>query len=212
MYYTFRMIILNFLSFFLFFACLQKISWLTKQGYSGEYIAEVISSDALNEKAEDALTTKQKDQADVHNQAINQDLKAAQDAAKAATGAAKGVLGGMVGLGGSLLGKNAPKMPAGGGQQPGPGGLLKPGQQPAGKIPTGGQPGGPMAAGNKQATSEANKPEAAEDKHVKFADADGEASKHKSTFVKHINKTRTMSAKQKWDWAFDKILQVGGDK
>ena len=27
-------------------------------------------------------------------------------------------------------------------------------------------------------------------------------------FVKHINKTRTMSGKQKWDWAFDKILMV----
>ena len=82
---------------------------------------------------------------------------------------------------------------------------LKPGQQP--------QPGPPGI--QKQATAAgdaANKPEAAEDKHVKFADADGEASKHKSTFVKHINKTRTMSAKQKWDWAFDKILQVGGDK
>ena len=70
--------------------------------YSGEYIAEVISSDALNEKAEPDPSTKQ--ETDVHNQAINQDLKAAQDAAKAASGAAKGVLGGMVGLGGSLLG------------------------------------------------------------------------------------------------------------
>ena len=84
---------------------------------------------------------------------------------------------------------------------------LKPGQQPqpaGGKVPGGGPPGI-----QKQAGDAANKPEAAEDKHVKFADADGEASKHKSTFVKHINKTRTMSAKQKWDWAFDKILQVG---
>ncbi len=31
---------------------------------------------------------------------------------------------------------------------------------------------------------------------------------HKPTFVKHLNKTRTMSPKQKWDWAFDKILMV----
>ena len=182
---------------FLFFSfALQKISWLTKQGYSGEYIAEVISSDALNDKMEDQHPQQHED---VHNQAINQDLKAAQDAAKAATGAAKGVLGGMVGLGGSLLGKNAPKVPGTAGGQP----PLKPGQQQP--QPTG-KPGG--LAGKQVTVDAANKPEA-EDKHVKFADADGEASKHKSTFVKHINKTRTMSAKQKWDWAFDKILQVG---
>lgn len=31
---------------------------------------------------------------------------------------------------------------------------------------------------------------------------------HKPNFVKHLNKTRTMSAKQKWEWAFDKILVV----
>ena len=31
---------------------------------------------------------------------------------------------------------------------------------------------------------------------------------HKPNFVKHLNKTRTMSAKQKWEWAFDKILTV----
>lgn len=31
---------------------------------------------------------------------------------------------------------------------------------------------------------------------------------HKPKFVKHLNKTRTMSAKQKWEWAFDKILTV----
>ena len=30
----------------------------------------------------------------------------------------------------------------------------------------------------------------------------------KPNFVKHINKTRTMSSRQKWDWAFDKILMV----
>ncbi len=33
---------------------------------------------------------------------------------------------------------------------------------------------------------------------------------HKPKFVKHLNKTRTMSAKQKWEWAFDKILTVSG--
>ena len=50
-----------------------------------------------------------------------------------------------------------------------------------------------------------------EDKHVKFAEGIKQ-SEHKPAFVKHINKTRTMSAKQKWDWAFDKILQVGTKK
>lgn len=30
----------------------------------------------------------------------------------------------------------------------------------------------------------------------------------KPKFVKHINKTRTMSGRQKWDWAFEKIIQV----
>ena len=33
---------------------------------------------------------------------------------------------------------------------------------------------------------------------------------HKPNFVKHLNKTRTMSAKQKWEWAFDKILTEKG--
>ena len=32
----------------------------------------------------------------------------------------------------------------------------------------------------------------------------------KPRFVKHINKTRTMSGRQKWDWAFERIMQVGG--
>ena len=31
----------------------------------------------------------------------------------------------------------------------------------------------------------------------------------KPRFVKHINKTRTMSGRQKWDWAFERIMQVG---
>ena len=38
----------------------------------------------------------------------------------------------------------------------------------------------------------------------KFLPDDG-----KPRFVKHFNKTRTMSGRQKWDWAFEKILQVG---
>ncbi|CAB4059572.1 unnamed protein product [Lepeophtheirus salmonis] len=31
---------------------------------------------------------------------------------------------------------------------------------------------------------------------------------NKPKFVKHINKTRTMSGKQKWEWAFEKIIQL----
>ena len=41
-------------------------------------------------------------------------------------------------------------------------------------------------------------------KGEKFLPDDG-----KPRFVKHINKTRTMSGRQKWDWAFEKIIQVG---
>ncbi|XP_071749704.1 uncharacterized protein unc-13 isoform X2 [Lepeophtheirus salmonis] len=37
---------------------------------------------------------------------------------------------------------------------------------------------------------------------------------NKPKFVKHINKTRTMSGKQKWEWAFEKIIQekTGGNR
>ena len=64
-----------------------KISWLTKQGYSHDYIEEVIASDALNEQHESA---EQKSSA--HQEEIDKELKAAQDAAKAAGEAAKNVL------------------------------------------------------------------------------------------------------------------------
>ena len=39
----------------------------------------------------------------------------------------------------------------------------------------------------------------------------GHTDQHKPNFVKHLNKTRTFSAKQKWEWAFDKILTVSGN-
>lgn len=45
-------------------------------------------------------------------------------------------------------------------------------------------------------------PEKSDGKQVAFSE-DG-----KPRFVKHINKTRTMSGRQKWDWAFEKIMQV----
>lgn len=60
---------------------------------------------------------------------------------------------------------------------------------------------GPAAAVKKAAEIKPPATAAPEvEKHVTFAPP---------MFVKHLNKTRTMSAKQKWDWAFDKILQVG---
>lgn len=65
---------------------LSKISWLTKQGFSHEYIEEVIASDALNEPQEEEIPKGA-------NQDVDKELKAAQDAAKAAGEAAKNVFG-----------------------------------------------------------------------------------------------------------------------
>lgn len=45
-------------------------------------------------------------------------------------------------------------------------------------------------------------------KDEKKEEEDVQEAHHKPKFVKHLNKTRTMSAKQKWEWAFDKILTV----
>ena len=65
---------------------LSKISWLTKQGFSHEYIEEVIASDALNEPQEEEIPKGA-------SQDVDKELKAAQDAAKAAGEAAKNVFG-----------------------------------------------------------------------------------------------------------------------
>ena len=75
-----------------------------------------------------------------------------------------------------------------------------------------------------QAVNKAQPPSAAKNlertdsrKAVSFGDgrdkpqdelSDDTPSTVKPNFVKHINKTRTMSSRQKWDWAFDKILMV----
>ena len=72
----------------LFVLSLSKISWLTKQGFSHEYIEEVIASDALNEPQEEEIPK------GGANQDVDKELKAAQDAAKAAGEAAKNVFGG----------------------------------------------------------------------------------------------------------------------
>ena len=165
-----------------------KISWLTKQGYSSDYIEEVIASDALNEQPKD----------DEAKEVIDKDVKAAQDAAKAGAQAAKNVMGGVFGIGGKLVGNAAQKAQKMTGQP-----AYKPGVGPGapGAVKSGTMPPG-------QKPPEGAKPPDQEDKHVKFAEGIKQ-SEHKPAFVKHINKTRTMSAKQKWDWAFDKILQVG---
>ena len=135
---------------------------------------------------------------DEAKEVIDKDVKAAQDAAKAGAQAAKNVMGGVFGIGGKLVGNAAQKAQKMTGQPaykpgvgPGAPGAVKPGTMPPGQKPP-----------------EGAKPPDQEDKHVKFAEGIKQ-SEHKPAFVKHINKTRTMSAKQKWDWAFDKILQVG---
>ena len=69
-----------------FLFSISKISWLTKQGFSHEYIEEVIASDALNEPQEEEIPAGPGDD-------VDKELKAAQDAAKAAGEAAKNVFG-----------------------------------------------------------------------------------------------------------------------
>ena len=65
---------------------------------------------------------------------------------------------------------------------------------PPGKGPT--APQAQVAPGEQAKKEVAAKPD------------DAQEQQHKPKFVEHLNKTRTMSAKQKWEWAFDKILQV----
>ena len=198
-------------------------------------------------------------------EAIDKDLKAAQDAAKAAGDAAKNLIGG---IGGSLFGGSGgakkggglggmfgavaqPKKPAatppqvktppkaaaptkaGDASPPAPGQApekttakgasvdsaekaegrvageeKKSGAQLAGAVqvlpaPT---PAAPAAAASKK-EGDVDAAEAEEGTRAngeKFLPDNG-----KPRFVKHINKTRTMSGRQKWDWAFEKIIQVG---
>ncbi len=158
---------------------------MTKQGYTRDYIEEVITSDALNEQYE------QKDPNDKHQEELDKDIKAAQDAAKAAGDAAKNVLGNMVGMGGSFLGKTVQKAV----NTSGP----KPQAQQAGP-----QKGPPSTAPQQQPKG----PTSEEPGKIIEEDEEEYNEQHKPNFVKHLNKTRTMSAKQKWEWAFDRILTV----
>jgi hypothetical protein len=125
--------------------------------------------------------------------------KAAQEAAKVAGEAAKNLLGGVTSLGGSLLSKAA--------------GLSKPQPQGQPKLSSDLHPKPDGTVVDRKQVVDGD--EAKGEKHVTFGvgvedeDLGGERRDHRPKFVKHINKTRTMSGKQKWEWAFDKIIQVG---
>ena len=129
-------------------------------------------------------------------------MKVAQEAAKAAGDAAKHLFGGVTSLGGSLLGKAASSMTKH--QQPQQ--QQKP-QQSLDRTSSvksetkGGESESEDAKGDKRVTFG---PEILEEDEVPLERRD-----HRPKFVKHINKTRTMSGKQKWEWAFDRIIQVG---
>ena len=192
-------------------------------------------------------------------EAIDKDLKAAQDAAKAAGDAAKNLIGG---IGGSLFGGGGgakkggglggmfgavaqPKKPAatppqvksppkaaaptkaGDASPPAPeqapekttakGASVDSAEKAEGRVAgeerkSGAQLAGavqvlpaPTPASNKEGDVDAAEAEEGTRANgEKFLPDNG-----KPRFVKHINKTRTMSGRQKWDWAFEKIIQVG---
>jgi len=150
---------------------------------------------------EDEQMFREKEQQELLQQQTSGDLdKAAQEAAKAAGEAAKNLLGGVTSLGGSLLSKAA--------------GISKQPQiQP--KLSSNKSAKSAVAAEPKVGS---DSDEAKGEKHVTFGlgvddeDQSYERIDHRPKFVKHINKTRTMSGKQKWEWAFDKIIQVGCDQ
>ena len=132
------------------------------------------------------------------------DIKAAQDAAKAAGDAAKNLFGGVTSLGGSLLGKAAST-------------ITKPQQQQKPQQPQ--QPqqlGRTSSVKSETKGGESESEDSKGEKRVTFGpgiveedEVPLERRDHRPKFVKHINKTRTMSGKQKWEWAFDRIIQVG---
>ena len=190
-----------------------QISWLTKQGYTAEEIDEVIASEVIQDEAKETATESDKDtnkgkqghytfiiiwkvktkttiyssiELEFYNfvkikakgvdpqtdQAAQDDIKAAKDAAQAAGAAAKNLFGGL----GSALGQAVNKA----------------------------QP--PSAA--KVERKDSRKNVSFGDDREKTDSPETPSSVVKPNFVKHINKTRTMSSRQKWDWAFDKILMV----
>jgi hypothetical protein len=147
---------------------------------------------------------KQLEQQKQQQQKAEKDIKAAQDAAKAAGDAAKNLFGGVTSLGGSLLGKAASTITKPQQQQQ---------QQKAQQQP---QLGRTSSVKSETRGGESESEDSKGEKRVTFGpdiveedDVPLERRDHRPKFVKHINKTRTMSGKQKWEWAFDRIIQVG---
>ncbi len=147
---------------------------------------------------------KNKQQLESQQSKADSELKAAEEAAKVAAEAAKNLFGGVTSLGGSLLGKAASSInkPQQQQQQPKP----QQQQQQLGRTSSvkgselkGVDSDGDEVKGEKRVTFG---PEIPEESTLERRD-------HRPKFVKHINKTRTMSGKQKWEWAFDRIIQVG---
>ena len=138
----------------------------------------------------------QKKPLDRQQTSADNELKTAQDAAKVAGEVAKNLLGGVTSLGGSLIGKAASS-------------ITKPQQQQQHLDRTssvksetkGGDSETDDSKGEKRVTFG---PDVQPEEETAFERRD-----HRPNFVKHINKTRTMSGKQKWEWAFDRIIQVG---
>ena len=109
------------------------------------------------------------------DQAVDQDIKAAKDAAQAAGAAAKNLFGGAMGALGQAVNKAQP----------------------------------PSAVKNLERTDSRKVVSFGDDREKPQDElSDDTPTVVKPNFVKHINKTRTMSSRQKWDWAFDKILMV----
>jgi hypothetical protein len=189
---------------------------LTRQGYPPEYIEEVMAAEAELERTggyydEDGQFYPDENHLKEQERAkqvpsVDSDLKAAQDAAKVAGEAAKNLLGGVTSLGGSLIGKAASSITKPQQQQQKPMQQKPPAQQSLDRTAS-------MKSEAKAGDSESDDNKA--EKRVTFGpevleddDAAFERRDHRPKFVKHINKTRTMSGKQKWEWAFDRIIQV----
>ena len=133
-----------------------------------------------------------------HHLTAESEIKAAQEAAKVAGEAAKNLFGGVTSLGGSLLGKAASS-------------ITKPQQQKSNQK----QPlDRTTSVKGESKAAESDNEDTKGEKRVTFgpdipeAEVVLERRDHRPKFVKHINKTRTMSGKQKWEWAFDRIIQV----
>ena len=201
----------------------RKISWLTRQGYPPEYIEEVMAAEAELERVggyydEDGnfypddeqldnqeQQRQQKKPLDHQSSTVENELKAAQDAAKVAGEAAKNLLGGVTSLGGSLIGKAASS-------------ITKPQPQQQQKVAAQQQQqlGRTSSIKSETKAGDSETDDSKGEKRVTFGpdvqpeeEAPLERRDHRPKFVKHINKTRTMSGKQKWEWAFDRIIQVG---